>query len=192
MAEVLMFHHAQGLTPGIREIAATLGDAGHVVHLPDLFDGRVFDDLESGLAYAAEIGFDTVMQRGGAAAQGLPNPLVYAGFSMGVMPAQMLAQTRPGAKGALLVSSCLPASEFGEGWPPGVRVQVHGMDADPYFAEEGDLDAARALVRDTADAELYLYAGGRHLFTDRSLPDYDEAAAELVTARMIRFLDGLS
>jgi dienelactone hydrolase len=191
MAEVLLFHHGHGLTQGVRDFADTLRLAGHEVHVPDLYDGRVFDDLDEGLAYAREIGFDVLQERGVAMADGLPNGVVYAGFSLGVMPAQQLAQTRPGAKGALLLHSCLPPAEFGGPWPPGVRVQIHGMDADPYFAGEGDIDAARNLVQETADAELFLYAGDQHLFADRSLPAYSEAAAALLIERVIRFLDGI-
>ena len=191
MAEVLLFHHAHGLTAGVRALADDLREAGHEVHTPDLFDGRVFDDLEDGLAYARQVGLDTLMADGRTMAQDLPNTLVYAGLSLGVMPAQMLAQTRPGAKGALLLHACLPASEFGA-WPPGVPVQVHGMDADPFFADEGDLDAARDLVQATPDAEMFLYEGDQHLFTDRSLPAYREPAAALLTARLLRFLDGVT
>jgi dienelactone hydrolase len=191
MAEVLLFHHACGLTSGIREFAEVLRRAGHTVHVPDFYDGRVFDDLEAGVGYAQEVGFDTVFERGRAAAEGLPRELVYAGFSLGVMPAQMLAQTRAGAQGALLLEACAPVSEFGDAWPEGVPVQIHGMDADPFFAGEGDIDAARALVAAAPDAELFLYPGDRHLFADRTLPSYDEPAATLLTERVLTFLDRL-
>ena len=103
------------------------------------------------------------------------------------MPAQKLAQTRPGAKGALLFSSCT-VSEFGDEWPQGVPVQIHGMDADPFFADGGDLDAARALVEATNQAELFVYPGDGHLFADSSLPSYDAAAAALLTWRVLDFL----
>ncbi len=136
MAEVLLFHHAQGQTPGFLAFADTLREAGHTVHAPDLYDGRTFDTLDDGLAYAGEVGFATIIESGVAATEGLPADLVYAGFSLGVMPAQQLAQTRAGARGALLFESCVPTSEFGSGWPQGVPVQVHGMDADPFFAGE--------------------------------------------------------
>ncbi|GIH99129.1 dienelactone hydrolase family protein [Planobispora takensis] len=189
MAEVLLFHHAQGLTSGVREFAETLRRAGHTVHLPDLYEGRVYDDLQEGVAHAQATGFDVIIERGRAAAGGLPGELVYAGFSLGVLPAQMLAQTRAGAVGALLFHSCVPVSEFGGAWPEGVPVQVHGMDADEFFVEEGDLDAARELVRTTADAELFLYPGDGHLFADGSLPAYDEGAAALLTERVLGFLD---
>lgn len=189
MAEVVLFHHAQGLTPGIVAFADELRRAGHTVHLPDLLDGRTFDTVEEGVGYAGEIGFDEVTERGTRAVEGLPTELVYAGFSLGVVPAQKLAQTRPGARGALFFHSCLPRSEFGASWPDGVPVQVHGMDADPYFAGEGDVDAARALVDEATDGELFLYPGDKHLFADSSLSSYDPAAAALLRRRVLDFLD---
>jgi len=156
--------------------------------VPDLYDGRVFKTLQEGVAYAQETGFDTIIERGRAAAEELPRELVYAGFSLGVLPAQMLAQTRTGAKGALLFEACLPVSEFGGTWPAVVPVQIHGMDADEFFAVEGDLDAARALIQTAPEAELFLYSGKRHLFADKSLPSYDEHATKLLTERVIGFL----
>src|SRR5436853_1744945 len=148
MAEVLLFHHAQGQTSGFLAFADALRRAGHGVHTPDLYDGRTFDSLDDGLANVEAIGFETIMERGVRAAEELPAELVYAGFSLGVVPAQMLAQNRPGARGALLLHSCLPTSEFGAAWPDGVPVQIHAMDKDPFFLEEGDIDAARALVEE--------------------------------------------
>lgn len=189
MAEVLVFHHGHGLTAGVREFADRLRRAGHTAHTPDLYEGKVFDTLEEGIGYAGSAGFDTITARGVAAAEELPAGLVYLGFSLGVMPAQMLAQTRPGAKGALLIEACVPVSEFGGAWPEGVPVQVHGMDADPFFAGEGDVDAARALVEASGDAELFLYPGDRHLFNDSTLPSWDRRAAEQVCARVLGFLD---
>ncbi|RKN44294.1 dienelactone hydrolase family protein [Micromonospora endolithica] len=188
MAEVLLFHHAYGLTAGVRSFAARLEAAGHTVHVPDLYDGAVFDTLGSGIANAKKIGFDTVLDRGRRAAEGLPAELVYAGFSLGVLPAQSLAQTRPAARGALLMDACLPAEEFGDGWPAGLPAQVHGMEADPEFADSGDLDAARALVAATPETELFLYPGRQHVFADDSLPGYDENAATLLTERVLAFL----
>jgi dienelactone hydrolase len=190
MAEILLFHHAQGLTPGLIAFADELRGAGHVVHTPDLYDGNTYDNLDDGMAYAREVGFGTIMARGDQAAKDLASELVYAGFSLGVMSAQKLAQTRPGAKGALLVSAAIPLSEFGGSWPQGVPVQIHLMEADE-FALEGDLDAARELEERIEDAELFLYPGDRHLFTDSSLSDYDESAATLVNQRVLSFLGKL-
>ncbi|MEU4924285.1 dienelactone hydrolase family protein [Streptomyces parvus] len=192
MAEVVLFHHAHGLTSGVEAFAAELGQAGHTVHVPDLYEGHVFDTLDEGIAYARRTGFGAVAERGIAAAEGLGSQVVYVGFSLGVMPAQRLAQTRAGAKGALLLHSCLPVAEFGASWPAGVPVQVHGMDRDPFFADEGDLDAAKALIAETDGAELFLYPGEQHLFADSSLPSYDSDAAGLLVGRVIQFLDALA
>jgi dienelactone hydrolase len=177
-----------GQTEGFAAFAEELRGAGHTVHAPDLFEGRTFGSIDEGMAYVEELGFGEIIQRGERAASELPNELVYAGFSLGVVPAQMLAQTRPGASGALLFYSCVPVSEFGESWPAGVPVQIHGMDADPFFVEEGDIDAARALVDSTDDAELFLYRGSEHYFADSSLPSYDPEAATLLTKRVLEFL----
>ncbi|MER8395967.1 dienelactone hydrolase family protein [Mesorhizobium sp. M1340] len=191
MAEVLLFHHAQGLTPGVRAFADDLRAAGHTVHTPDLFDGRTFQSIDKGLAYIGEIGFDDMRERGVRVAGELTPELVYAGFSFGVLPAQKLTQTRPGACGALLFHSCLPISgewAFGP-WPDGVPVQIHGMDNDPIFIGEGDIDAAREIVEKVEDAELFLYPGDQHYFADSSLPSYDAAASALLTRRVLEFLD---
>src|SRR5215213_5405688 len=187
MTEVVLYHHVQGLTEGVRTFAEELRRSGHTVHTPDLFDGRTFDTIDEGMAFAREVGFGALAERGVAAAEGLGAEVVYAGFSFGVMAAQQLAQTRPGARGALLMYSCLPVSEFGDAWPEGVPVQVHGKEGDPFFAE--DLEAAQALVDSTARAELFLYPGEEHLFADSSLPAYDAAAATLLTERVLAFLD---
>ena len=188
MAEVVLFHHAQGQTSGFHAFADRLREAGHIVHTPDLFDGRTFETLEAGMAHVGTLGFGTVLDRGVAAVEGLPAALFYAGFSLGVLPAQKLAQTRPGARGAVLMYSCVPISEFGESWPDGVPVQVHGMDDDPIFAGEGDIDAALELVSQAKDAELFLYPGDQHYFADSSLPSYDPEATELMTERVLEFL----
>jgi len=190
MAEIVLFHHVQGLTKGVESFADELRRAGHTVHTPDVFDGRTFGTIDEGMAHAREVGFDTVAERAVAAAEALPTDLVYAGFSLGAVPAQRLAQTRAGARGALLFHGCVPVTEFSPAWPEGVPVQVHAMDGDPFFAEEGgDIDAARALVEAVDDAELFLYPGGEHLFADSSLPSYDEAATSLLTRRVLEFLD---
>jgi dienelactone hydrolase len=189
VTEVVLFHHALGLTPGVIAFAEELRGAGHTVHTPDLYDGRTFEDLETGLAHARQVGFMNIIERGVHAVRTLPADVVYAGFSLGVLPAQKLAQTRPGARGALLFYSCVPLDEFAPGWPHEVPVQVHGMDADPVFAGEGDLDAARALVESTERAELFLYEGDQHYFADSSLSSYDPEAAALLLRRTLGFLD---
>ena len=185
MAEVLLYHHVHGLTSGCLAFADELRAAGHVVHTPDLYDGKTFADRDEGMVYAREVGFDTIVERGRLAAESLPDELVYGGFSLGAMSAQELAQTRPGARGALLMHAAIPASEFGGAWPHGLPLQIHTMEDD----ELGDVAEARELAATVEGAELFLYPGDRHLFTDRSLPDYDESAARLVMERVLGFLE---
>jgi dienelactone hydrolase len=187
MTEVVLYHHVHGLTEGVRTFGDQLRQAGHTVHTPDMFGGRTFDAIQEGIAFAREAGFGALTERGVAAAEEFRSDIVYAGFSFGVMPAQQLAQTRPGARGALFMSGCLPVSEFGDAWPEGVPAQVHGKEADPFFEE--DMEAARALVESAPAAELFLYPGNEHLFADSSLPAYDPAAAKLLTERVLGFLE---
>lgn len=188
MAEVLLFHHALGLTPGVETFAELLRAAGHEVRVPDLFEGLTFDDIDSGVAHASEIGFGTILRRGAEAAEGSPAGTVYIGFSLGVVPAQRLAQTTPGAGGAVLVSACLPVGEFGERWPEGVPVRVVATEADPFFVDEGDIDAARQLVADSPEAELVLLPGSAHLFADPGHESYDAEAAGVLTDHVLALL----
>jgi dienelactone hydrolase len=190
MAELVLFHHAQGLTAGCLAFADELRAAGHVVHTPDLYDGKTFTDLDDGVGYAKEVGFGTVLERGRLAGESLPNEIVYAGISLGAMPAQLLAQTRPDAKGALLFSAAFPLSEFGDAWPQGVPLQIHMMEGDEWVLE-GDLDAGRELAETIESAELFLYPGNQHLFIDNSLPDFDESAATLAKQRVLKLLENV-
>ena len=192
MAELLLFHHAQGLTAGCLAFADELRDVAHVVHVPDLYDGATFATLADGVAHAEQIGFETILERGRAAATELPDDIVYIGFSLGVMPAQMLAQTRPGARGAVLLHSCVPPAQFGGPWPASVPLQLHMMDADEWALPPNDDLAAARELHETSDATtLFLYRGDRHLFADAGLPGYDEAAATLVKQRVHSFLDAV-
>jgi dienelactone hydrolase len=192
MAEVVLFHHVQGVTDGVQAFAGELRAAGHIVHTPDLFDGQRPATIEEGVTLVQGIGDEALNERADRAVADLPDGLVYAGFSFGAGMAQQLAQTRSGTRGALLYEACLPITgEWAVGpWPDGVPVQIHGMDKDPFFGLEGDIDAARELVETVGDklAELFVYPGARHLFTDSSLPSYDAAAAALVVQRSRDFL----
>ena len=190
MAEVLLYHHAQGVTPGVTAFADRLRAAGHPVHVPDLFGGRTFPSIDAGMAHIQEIGFDDLRRRGVELAADYPSDLVYAGMSFGETIAQELAQTRPGARGAILMYSCIPITgewAFGP-WPDGVPVQIHGAENDPIFAGEGDIDAAREIVAAVPDAELFLYPSDQHYFADSSLPSYDRAATELLLERVLGLL----
>ncbi|HKC18628.1 MAG TPA: dienelactone hydrolase family protein [Candidatus Dormibacteraeota bacterium] len=187
MAEVLLLHHAGGLTPGLVALADDLRREGHTVHAPDLFDGKTFSRLEDGVAYSREIGFD---ERAEAAANDMPDDLVYVGYSLGVMAAQKLTQTRAGAKGAILVSSAVKPEEFGAPWPQSVPVQIHMMENDEWV-QGYDLDAAHEIADTVPGAELFLYPGAGHLFADSSSPDYDERAAASLRRRVLEFLSAV-
>lgn len=189
MAEVVLYHHVQGLTDGVRAFAGDLRADGHTVHTPDMFGGRTFPTIEDGIAFAQEQGFGELVGRGVAAAQDLPSEVVYAGFSFGAMPAQQLAQTKPGARGALLIYGVVPYTEFGDAWPESVPVQIHAMENDAWFLE--DLPSAQALAASTGAAELFLYPGDKHLFADPSTADYDAGAAALLMERVRAFLSGV-
>jgi dienelactone hydrolase len=195
MAEIILFHHIQGLTDGVHAFADQLRAGGHTVHTPDLFDGERPATIEDGAALTKRIGGAVLDERADRVVADLPKELVYAGFSWGAATAQRLAQTRAGARGALLYESCLPVTgEWAVGpWPDGVPVQIHGMDKDPFFALEGDIDSARELVGIVGPerGELYVYPGDAHLFTDSSLPSYDADATALVVRRSREFLDRL-
>jgi dienelactone hydrolase len=195
MTEVVLFHHVQGLTDGVRAFADELRAGGHTVHTPDLFYGQRPATIDDGIELVSSLG-DALATRRAEAVARLPAELVYAGFSLGGATAQRFAQTRPGARGALLYESFVSLSaewSFGP-WPEGLPVQVHGMEADPYFALEGDLEGARELVATVGPevAELFTYPGDKHLFTDSSLPSYDPAATRLVLDRSLAFLARLS
>ena len=191
MAELLIFHHAQGLTAGCRAFGERMTAAGHTVHLPDLYDGRTFETLEEGIAYAEEVGFGTLIERGHAAAADLPGELVYVGFSLGALPAQAVAQSRPGARAVVLFHSCIPPEEFGS-WPAGVPLQIHIMEDDPLASPpEIDLETARRLDATLEEATFFAYPGDGHLFADDSLPAYDAGAAQQAEARVLELLHAL-
>jgi dienelactone hydrolase len=187
MTEVLLFHHAQGQTAGFAAFADELRSAGHVVHTPDLYEGKTFSDLADGVDYAERVGFDTIVERGARASEGLRPGIVYAGFSLGTLPAQMLAQTREGARGAVLLHGCTPTAEFGAPWPEGVPAQIHAMEGDEWF----ELDVARELVNEIVHAKLFLYPGDGHLFADSSLGEFDAEAAAMLSKRVLAFLEEL-
>lgn len=195
MTEVVLFHHVMGLTDGVRRFAEKLSDERHRIHVPDLYDGRVADSLEDGFAIRTDVGDATINARVVDVLDDLGDAIVYAGISMGVMTAQRLAQTRPDAVGALLYESCVPVTgEFAFGpWPDRVRVQIHGMDDDEFFAHEGDIDAARAIVGLVGPdrGRLFTYPGDQHLFLDDSLPTYDAEATRLTVERSLTMLDAV-
>lgn len=187
MSDVIVFHHALGVTPGIEAFADRLRAAGHQVLVPDLFGGRRFDSIDDGVAHAGDVGFETITERGVAAARDrqVTGDYLVVGFSLGVLPAQKLAQTDPEVRGAVLCHGAVPVSTFGDGWPDGVGAQVHLVEEDPWAAD--DLEAAREVAA-ASGGELHLYPGTGHLVADASHADHDPAAAEQIIERVLGFL----
>ena len=182
MAEVVVFHHTLGLTAPVRRFADELRGAGHTVHTPDLYDGRTFETVEEGAAYSETLGGPMpAVERARAEVGSLPSDLFYVGFSSGVLAAQSLAQTRPGARGAVLCYSAMALGEWGDNWPAtwpeGVRLQLHILEGDE------DYEIAQGLAATVPGAELFAYPGTEHLFAE-----HDEQAAALLRERVLEFL----
>ena len=194
MAEVVLFHSVRGLRPGVIGAADRLRAAGHTVHTPDLYDGEVFDNLDDGMRKEEAIGYQEIARRAREAVAELPAALVYAGFSMGVTYAELLAASRPDALGAVLMhgaESVEALSEFFgvERWPEGVSVQVHYAADDPWVEAEEVAALGDAVRGAEAAFEEYTYPGSGHLFADPDLPEYDRALSEEMWERVLAFLD---
>ena len=194
MAEVVLFHSVLGLRPGVIADADQLRAAGHTVHTPDLYDGEVFDNLEDGLRKEEALGYQEIARRAEEAVAGLPAGLVFAGFSLGAVHAELLAASRPGSLGAVLMHGAVPVeglSEFGvERWPAGVAVQVHYAAEDPWVEAEDEVAPLGVAVRRAgADFEEHAYPGSGHLFADPDLPEYDRESSEVMWERVLAFLD---
>ena len=186
MADVLLLHHALGLTPGVQAFAAELRSAGHAVTTPDLFDGETFSEIQDGVNHAEAIGFPNLIAKGVDLARELPDGGFVAGISLGALPAQAIAHTKPGVAGLVLLhGGDVPVGTFGEVWPTSVAVQIHLAEGDEWCP----IDDAREFAEAT-DAELHVYPGDGHLFTDSSFHEYHEAATASVLGRMLTFLGG--
>jgi dienelactone hydrolase len=192
VARVVLFHHAQGLRPDVTDWAGSLREAGHEVETPDLYEGVTFERLEDGIAHRDELGLPTLIQRAGQFLEGLPENLVYAGFSMGASAAHYFAVTRPGARGVLLMHGTVPSASLGgAGWPSGVPGQLHKKDHDPLMDEDGPEELRKSAEAAGAPVEIFSYPGSGHLFADPDGPDYDADSAQLMLERELDLLAGL-
>ena len=195
MADVVLFHSVLGLRPGVIAAADRLHAAGHTIYAPDLYDGEVFDDIEDGQRKEEALGYQEIARRARESVAGLPEALVYAGFSMGVTYAELLAASRPGALGVVLLhgaESVETLSEFFgvEHWPAGIPVQVHYATGDPWVEAEGEVAPLGDAVRGAGAAfEVHTYPGSGHLFADPDLPEHDRASSEEMWRRVLAFLD---
>lgn len=188
--QVVIYHSAYGLRPAIIDFADRLRAAGHQVHTPDLYDGEVFSDRSEAIRKIQELGFDRLLERARAAVEGLPRDLIYAGFSNGGACAELLAATRAGARGAVLIHAPLMVRDLGwTVWPSDVPVQVHFADKDP-IKNQAVIDALSAKVRQSgSEFEQFEYEAPGHLFADPAFPAYNANAAELMTQRVLEFLE---
>ncbi|MET0523976.1 MAG: dienelactone hydrolase family protein [Nocardioides sp.] len=187
MAEIVLFHHAGGLTEGVVSFAQTLRGAGHTVHTPDLFDGRTFADVHDGVAFADSVGEETFAARATEIVAPMAADVVYGGMSMGAARAAEQVLARPGAKGAFFLYGAVAPSWWGATWPAGVPSQAHVTEGDEWR----EPDAEAEYLADVPGAELFVYPGSGHLFAEPGHPDHDEAAARLATERILSFVADL-
>lgn len=186
MTEIIVLHHALGLTAGVEAFGNALAVAGHDVVTPDLFDGATFDTVDAGVAHAQTIGFDAIAEIGARAADACGDQIVVVGFSLGVLPAQKIAQQRPGVAAAVLCHSAIPLGFFGETWPSGVALQIHAGERDPFVEE--DREAIDQLIGTAPNSELHWYDTSAHLVADATSTDYDAPLASLIVTRTLEFL----
>jgi dienelactone hydrolase len=187
--EIVLFHSLLGLRRGVLQWADKLRDAGYTVHTPDLYDGEVFDDSASAARKLQGIGFDELIARSRRSVSDRPAGLVYAGFSNGGAFSELLAATRPGARGAILMHAPLPIRPLGwKAWPATVPVQVHFSERDPLRSQDAIDKLAHSVCRSGATFEEYNYPGSGHLFADPDLPDFDAAASDLMFGRILELL----
>ena len=186
---VILFHSALGLRPAVGRFADRLRAAGHVVHTPDLYDGRVFDSLDEGVRYRDTIGgVPELIKRAKKACAQLPAEVVYAGFSLGAAAAQLLAATKPGARGAILMHGAIPPQMLGVNAWPAVPVQIHYTEHDPWVEAEEVEGLRRAVLEAKQSCFVYSYTGSSHLFADEDSREYERDAAEAMIGRVIAFL----
>lgn len=187
--EVVVFHSAYGRRPAIIDFADKLRAAEHLVHTPDLYDGEVYSDRNDAVRKIQGLGFDELLARAAAAVENLPHDLAYVGFSNGGACAELLAATRPGARGAILIHAPLMVRDLGwTVWPSKVPVQVHFADKDP-IRNQKVIDALNVKVRRSGSTfEQLDYDAPGHLFSDPFFPAYNANATELMTRNVMEFL----
>ncbi|GAA1968575.1 dienelactone hydrolase family protein [Kitasatospora viridis] len=192
MAQILLLHSIYGLRPAVHTAAERLRAAGHQVEVPDLYDGKVFDDIEEAAAHREEIGSDDLLRRAVSAAAPLltgDTRLVYAGFSLGGALAQNLALADEKALGLLLLHGTSDLREDAK--VEDLPVQLHLAEPDPFETDDWLNSWYLRMRAAGADVEMHRYRGAGHLYTDPELPDYDEEAAERTWAVALAFLDDL-
>jgi len=189
---VVVFHSVLGLRPAIHKFAEYLREKGHTVYTPDSFDGETFNTIDEGARKRDSLGIPELINRAWAAVSKLPNDIVYAGFSLGAAPAELLAGTRPGARAAILMHGAIPLQMMGVAQWPSVPAQIHYSPNDPWV-EAQEVESFSKSVRASAQTcEIFQYPGKGHLFDDNGSSDYDAVASITMRERVAHFLKGLS
>lgn len=186
MPHVVLFHSILGLRAAERDLAAALEADGHVVTLPDLYEGQTTEDYEDGFRLKEATGEASIMDRARAALGKAPEDAVLAGVSYGAYLVGQLWGERPRMPGALLIAG-------GAGWAPtlrrGLPVQAHVARPDPF--DEESFFVAWEGANPGVALEFCRYDGVGHYFLDPNLPDFDRDSAQLCLARSRQFLAGL-
>jgi dienelactone hydrolase len=194
MTTVAIFHSVLGVRAGVLDAAERLRQDGHVVLVPDLFEGRTFDEYPPAMTFAwQELGQESLLRRASDAVAGLPEGFVTVGFSLGCVLAGYLATQRT-VSGVVMASGAVPVSLLGPDvrWPSGVPAQTHSTVDDPWREQEELEHAVRDVEEGGGTIEVFDYPGSGHLFTDPTLPhEYDPAATEVFWSRVVPFLRGL-
>lgn len=189
MATIVLFHHAGGRTPGVLAIVRRLEEAGHTVVVPDYFDGITFTTMGEALAHLDAVSMPELFQRAEQAVAHMEQPFVVAGISLGAALAQHLAHTDARVQGLVSLEGFIDPQFLAGGLPQSLPITIHGSADDPFFAE--DLPAAQAVAASHPVADLHLYEGCGHLFTDDSWDTNDASQTDLVLERVQAFLDCL-
>ena len=191
MTTIALFHSVLGVRQGVLDAAERLRQDGHDVLVPDVFDGRTFDDYQPAMTFAwEELGQVELLRRSREAVAGLPDGFVSAGFSLGCVMAVHVALQRK-ASGVLMIAGAVPVSAFGDGseWPAGLAAQSHSTVGDPWREQEEIDQAVRDVEAGGGTIELFDYPGSGHLFNDPTLPDeYDPDVTELFWSRALPFV----
>jgi dienelactone hydrolase len=184
---VILFHSVCGLRPVELAAAEMIRAAGHNVSTPDLYDGVTADTIEQGFELKDDIGWDRICERAKTALVELPASTVLGGFSMSAGVVASVWPGRPKTRGVLLLHA--PAEIPGAMHWDGLRVQLHVAEHDRFApADEWTTWQAEA-ERVGIAAEVFVYPGAGHFYTDQSLADHQASAARQTWDRVLRFLD---
>lgn len=188
MAQLLLLHHALGVTSALRRLADRFEDAGHDVVVPDLFESRVFASVEEGMEHVESVGIETLAGLGEDAASDMQPGFVVCGISLGAIAAMRAGVSNDAVAAVVVASACIPEEYIGGPWPRTLPLRVVASREDAMFRDEGDLEAATEYTHSAQQAKLKLMPGREHLFVEADDPE-STAATEWLVETVMRFLD---